>query len=193
MSSDRNTNPNFLEPAQWINRYSDLLHGFVCSRIADTIAAQDVVQEVFYSAWKAKDNYKGQSSEKNWLFAICKNKITDYYRKQAKEIMSQLTEIEASGFFNGADHWREGNAPNDWGINYNQTIETKEFYHILELCKNKLQQLQRAVFVLKYMDEMDSDKICKELEISPSYYWTLMHRAKLQLRTCIEKNWFGKK
>ncbi|WP_369293337.1 MULTISPECIES: hypothetical protein [Streptomyces] len=36
---------------------------------------------------------------------------------------------------------------------------------------------------------MDSETICKELNISASNYWVLIHRAKVQLRGCIEKKW----
>ena len=34
--------------------------------------------------------------------------------------------------------------------------------------------------------------ICKELEITPSNLWTIIHRSKLQLRTCLEKRWQDK-
>ena len=42
---------------------------------------------------------------------------------------------------------------------------------------------------MKYLDDMDSEEICKELNISSSNYWVLLHRAKVQLRSCIEVNW----
>jgi RNA polymerase sigma-70 factor (TIGR02943 family) len=189
---DRTENARRLEPEQWVNRYGDALYSFVCSRIADTTTAQDIVQEIFMSAWRAREGYKGESSEKNWLFAICKNKIIDHYRKEARDVVTHLSTlgIENESFSDG-HAWDLAMRPVDWGISYNETIEKKEFYKILELCKNKLQELQRAVFALKYMDDMDSDEICKELEISSSNYWTLMHRAKLQLRGCIDKNWFN--
>jgi len=40
--------------------------------------------------------------------------------------------------------------------------------------------------------DMESEEICQELEITPTNYWQIMHRAKLQLRECIENNWFNK-
>ena len=42
---------------------------------------------------------------------------------------------------------------------------------------------------MKYIDDCDSEKICKELSITPSNYWVILHRAKVQLRACLEKNW----
>jgi hypothetical protein len=29
------------------------------------------------------------------------------------------------------------------------------------------------------------------LGLSSTYYWQLVHRAKLKLRDCIQKNWFN--
>jgi RNA polymerase sigma-70 factor (ECF subfamily) len=49
------------------------------------------------------------------------------------------------------------------------------------------------VFVLKFMEEKKTDEICKELEVSPSNYWVMIHRAKLLIRRCLELNWFDKK
>ena len=45
---------------------------------------------------------------------------------------------------------------------------------------------------MKYLDGLDSEEICKELNITASNFWVLMHRAKLGLRACLEKNWIKK-
>ena len=63
------------------------LYYFALSLTSDSDRAQDLVQETFLSAWKAKDSFRGEASEKSWLFTICKNKIIDHYQKKAKEIV----------------------------------------------------------------------------------------------------------
>ncbi len=183
-----------LTPQKWVDEYADMLYKFVASRVADKEIAKDIVQETFLSAWKAREGYKGEASEKNWLFTICRNKVIDYYRKEGKKAEVSLDDHENSDFFdtNRRDHWKKENKPKDWGVNYNQAIETKEFYAVLSKCQDKLQSQQQAVFTLKHIDDMPTKEICKVLGISSSNYWVLMHRAKLQLRKCIEKNWFEK-
>ncbi len=185
---------NILEPEKWIERYSDLLFRFTLLRVSDKAIAEDIVQETFLSAWKGKEGYKGEASEKNWLFSINRNKIIDHYRKAAKTLTVRGVEDYEELFFNesGGGHWHADKKPVDWGVTYSNTIETKDFYKVLNECKDKLKDLQQAVFVLKYFDELDSDVICKLLDITPSNYWVLMHRAKLQLRECIQHNWFEK-
>ncbi len=180
-----------LHPEKWVSVYGDLLYAYTVVRVKDKPAAEDIVQETFLSAWKSRAGYQGQASEKNWLFAICKNKIIDFYRRQSSG-MARLVTREEDAYFNSADHWTSATRPNEWGIDYSQPLDRPEFYSMLHQCQQKLNTLQQSVFVLKYMEELASEEICKVLAIEPSYYWVLMHRAKLHLRKCLEKNWINR-
>jgi RNA polymerase sigma-70 factor (TIGR02943 family) len=183
---------SLLDPDQWIKLYSDALYSYTLPRVNDSAQAEDIVQETFLSAWKARDSFKGDASEQSWLFTICKNKIIDHYRKKARDIVQPLPEKAGTdSFFDEAEHWTEADKPADWGIDYEQRIDNKEFYKVLDGCRKKLQELQQAVFSMKYMEDLDSAEICKALGITASNYWVLIHRARLQLRTCLEKNWIN--
>ncbi len=181
---------NKLEPDNWVDNYSDELYRYTVTRVTDSGFAEDIVQETFLSAWRAKVTYKGEASEKNWLYAICKNKIIDHFRKHSKNIVKP-SRAEEDIYFDKVEHWRDETTPNEWGINYGQPIETKEFYSILELCKKKLNNIQQSVFVMKYMEGIEAENICKVLEITPSNYWVIIHRCKLHLRSCLEINWIN--
>lgn len=177
-------------PGKWVANYADALYAYTVVRVNDVQLAEDIVQNTFLSAWKARDTYKGQASEKNWLYAICKNKIIDHFRKQSTNRISLATG-EEDLYFDETGHWSNESAPKDWGVNTEQPVESKEFYAILEQCRKKLKDIQQAVFAMKYMEDADSEEICKQLNITPSNYWVLIHRAKLHLRKCLEKNWIG--
>ena len=185
---------NITEPAQWVEQYADTLFKFAISRVGDTETAKDLVQDTFLSALKNTTTFRGEISEKNWMFTILKNKIIDHYRSSAKSLVSSLDEYleKANDYFDEDGNWQLSAKPQQWGIDYAQNIETKDFYEILEKCKKKLNELQNMVFTMKYLDDSDSEKICKELNISSSNYWVLIHRAKLQMRQCLGKNWFKK-
>ena len=176
----------------WVNDYSDILYNYALQRIKDADDAKDLVQETFLAAWRNIDNYNGDASVKTWLVAILKNKIIDQYRKNAskKEQALEINEGETI-FFDGEDHWSKGFYPKDWKIDYEHNIESKEFYIILNACKKKLKKIQFQVFSMKYMDDLESDEICKLLNLSNANYWVLIHRAKVQLRACLEINWLN--
>ena len=181
-----------LQPDLWIEKYADALFAFTLARINDATQAEDLVQETFLSAWKARESFKGEASEKSWLFTICKHKIIDHYRKKAREIGPPAHQQDMTDqFFDTKDHWTVNDKPGNWGVAMEDGLQKKEFYQVLASCKKKLQELQQSVFVMKYMDDLDAAEICKVLGITSSNYWVLIHRAKLQLRACLEKNWIN--
>jgi RNA polymerase sigma-70 factor (ECF subfamily) len=175
-----------LNPANWVDLYADQLYAYCLKRIDDTMLAEDLVQETFLNAWKAKDSFTGAASEKNWLYAILKNKLKDHFRsKQHQQQMATST----ADFFDNNGNWQPSQQPQQWPSAFNQPAEHKEFYTVLDSCKNKLKEIQQHVFVLKYMEDYKAEEICDLLQISANNYWVIIHRAKLQIRKCIEKNW----
>jgi RNA polymerase sigma-70 factor (TIGR02943 family) len=183
---------NVLNPVNWITNYSDQLYTYTLKRINNTVQAEDIVQDVFLSAWKSRETYNGTAAEKTWLFAICKNKIVDFYRKE-KGVVSLYTNYDENddGLFMADGHFSNTTLPQqNWGIEVNK-VEQKEFYTVLSLCKSKLKKIQEQVFSMKYLEDIEADEICKLLSITSQNYWVLIHRAKVQLRTCLEKNWIN--
>ncbi len=182
-----------LDANRWVKDYSDMLYRFAIPRVNDRDTARDLVQETFLAAWRNADNFKGEISEKNWLFTILKNKIIDHYRKASTRLTVNLPETDQEDhFFDEAGHWQGAEGPQNWVPDAGKSLDRKEFYKVLENCRKNLKELQNIVFSMKYLDGFESEEICKELQLTPSNYWVLLHRAKLQLRSCLEKNWFLK-
>ncbi len=182
------------EADSWVNENSDLLFRFALHRVKDEAIAKDLVQDTFMAAWKSQDSFKGDASIKNWLFGILKNKIVDHYRKNAKHKTDQLIDFDRQeeSFFNKNEHWKKDTRPQYWEPASDSELEQNEFYDVLGDCQKRLKEIQQAVFSLKYLDGLDSSEIVAVLGITESNYWVLMHRAKMQLRSCLEKNWFEK-
>ncbi len=181
-------------PEKWLALYGDMLYQYALPRVSDQLIAEDLVQDTFLSGLRGLGNYKGEASEKNWLFTILKNKIIDHYRKMAKEkpitSMADLTAVEGSWFAEDGS-WTEEKKPERWHL-AGTPLETKEIQNIILHCRDNLKSLQQFVFTLKYLEDRDSDEICKVLNITPSYYWVLIHRARLQMRECVEQKWLKK-
>ncbi len=191
---------NILNPEKWVDNYADYLYTFAISRINDEDEARDLVQDTFLSALKARNGFKGEASEKTWLVSILKRKVIDLYRKNAVRKEQSFEESEQykvayEHYFrddNGSHpgHWAGKNNPQEWDEQKTK-IEQSEFRKIAALCLSKLPKIWASVFTLKHIDDEPTETICKELEISTSNYWVIMHRAKLQMRECLEKNWLN--
>lgn len=189
-----------LEPEKWIERYSDYLYSFAYARLRKEEVAEDLVQDTFFSALRARDTFLHNASEKTWLVSILKRKIIDYYRKKSTQNELNIFDKPVQGsdgtrdhFFEDtvhSGHWTDASAPKEWEKDFETSVESDEFYDILKQCMTKLPEKTAAAFTMKNMDGLDTEEICKELGITPSNYWVMMHRAKLMLRECMEKNWF---
>ena len=81
---------NTLNPKEWVKNYSDTLYRFAALRVNDEETAKDLIQETFLAALRNAESYRGEISEKNWLFTILKNKIIDHYRKKASTLVSEI-------------------------------------------------------------------------------------------------------
>ncbi|PWJ58792.1 RNA polymerase sigma-70 factor (ECF subfamily) [Dyadobacter jejuensis] len=178
------------QATEWVNTHGDALYAFAVTRIKDKELSKDLVQETFIAAWKGFKQFRGEASVKSWLFSILKNKIADHFRRQKWSATEIGDYNDQDPFFDAHEHWAKTTSPKTWEDGADTLLENQEFYKVLDYCQGKLNTIQRAVFSLKYVEEMGTDMITDELNLSQANYWVIMHRAKLQLRACMESNWF---
>jgi RNA polymerase sigma-70 factor (TIGR02943 family) len=181
-------------PHLWPDRYGDELYAYALRRVHTPDDAEELVQETLLSALKALDSFRGQASERTWLFVILKRKIIDHYRRQAR---SPFVPLDAGGgeeaaFFRPEDgHWREEQYPQAWNVRADDVLEQQDLRQTMQHCQDKLPARHGAVFVLRFVEELSAEDICLELSLTAANYWVIIHRAKLHLRKCLEKHWFG--
>lgn len=180
-----------LNPGRWVSEYGDYLFSFAISRVSKREVAEDLVQETLLSAYQARESFRGGSSERTWLVSILKRKVIDHYRKQARNPES-LTDpfvmpFHKGGAMDGA--WVSEHAPASWDEDIMQD-DNEALMEILQYCISLLAPKMAATFNMKTMDDISTEDICKELGISESNLWVLLHRARLQLRECVENKWF---
>lgn len=186
-----------LRPSDWVKTYADYLYSLAFIKLGNKETAEDLVQETFLSAFKAKDQFKSGSSEKTWLTAILKNKIIDHYRKNdvLKHVSNYIADTESGfeeHFFHANNgHWLADSGPLAWTELADEKLNRIEFNKIIQFCIQKMPSKLKPVFVAKFLDEMESDLICKEFNITSSNYWVIIHRSKLLMRSCLERNWFA--
>ena len=180
-----------LNPEHWVDQYGNYLYHFALSRLQNTTDAENVVQKTFLAALKAKNSFSGRSSERTWLIGILKHKIIDSMRKGYRErpvTDLQKNEETIDQFFDHAGHSKKNLGK--WIPNPDELLENKEFWKIFYKCSEKLPKSASDAFLLREIEKMDSKEICGILNITLSNLWVLLHRARLQLRECLEINWF---
>jgi RNA polymerase sigma-70 factor (ECF subfamily) len=182
------------DPQAWVDLYGDQLYGFAFARVQNRMVAEDLVQDTFVAALSGIDGFEGRSSEKTWLTSILRNKIVDHLRKLGREqplSPSQDQEWQLDHFFHENGEWEE--KPERWGNTPEQILRQKEFWLVFMRCLSDLSERLRTAFSLREMEGLGCDDICKILGISPSNCWTMLYRARMLLRRCLQESWFGGK
>jgi RNA polymerase sigma-70 factor (ECF subfamily) len=185
------------EPEQWLESHGSALYSFALLHVRDSHRAEDLVQETLLAALKGRERYRGNASVRTWLTGILKHKIMDEFRRQSRETPvpdSPEAAWEAADrqlvvdSFQSDGHWQE--PLSDWG-DAEQAFSQDQFWSFIEQCLAALSPRLARLFVLRELWEMETDEVCKELTITPTNLWTSLHRARLGMRQCLEKNLYA--
>ncbi|MBY0242389.1 MAG: sigma-70 family RNA polymerase sigma factor [Burkholderiaceae bacterium] len=166
---------------------------FAYLQLRNPALAEDVVQDALIAVLEKPAAFSGQSSLRTYVTGILKFKIIDCLRLCARECQidchaDQSEDDAIDALFREDGHVRE--LPQAWG-DPDKTLEQKDFFKMLEFCLDKLPPRVARIFMMREWLELETDEICKELAISPSNAWVMLYRARVQLRECLDLNWFG--
>lgn len=180
-----------VNPEHWVDEYGDYLYRYAYSRLRDGNAAEEVVQETFLAGVRYAEQFAGRGSEQGWLTGILKRKIVDFVRRRVKDNRAAAYEDEhdpSTQMFDAMGNWKSGAIK--WSPAPDQRQESEELQEVVRECLQTLPKGQADVFVLSVMEDMDSEEICSELDITPSNFWVRMHRARLGLARCVGSKWY---
>ncbi|MDN3581054.1 sigma-70 family RNA polymerase sigma factor [Mucilaginibacter flavus] len=183
-----------IDPHQWVDKYADYLYTYAFTRTNNEDKARDLVQETFLAALEHVDSFESRSSEKTWLTAILKNKVIDNYRKASSGLAKKTVSLDADTgqtefFVPDYNNWRPEQVPKAFGLEDDCPMLNKELNSILQRCLEKLPSQWLAVFTMKHMDDEKTDDICEKLNVTTANFWVIIHRTKLNLRACLQRNW----
>lgn len=160
--------------------------------LRDEHLAEDCVSDALTHAYEKRASFRGASTLRTWLTAILKNRIIDLLRKQWRE---QPLEPAPSGeqdfdsLFDTSGHYLE--MPSTVA-DPAELCQQDGFLTAVQHCVDKLPKRIGQVFVLREVFGSDTNELCKDLSITSSNVWVHLYRARMMLRTCLEKGGFGR-
>lgn len=100
--------------------------------------------------------------------------------------MTQTTNSEGTKI-----DWLEEQVEDTGTKNIEERLENIELRRAIEKCLESINEKQATIFRMKTMEEMDTEAICKEMDITPSNLWVLIHRARKAMAECLETKWLN--
>jgi RNA polymerase sigma-70 factor (ECF subfamily) len=176
----------------WVEAHADYLFNFAIGQVRDRGVAEDLVQDTFLAALKARERFAGQSSDRTWLVGILRHKIYDHLRRTCRE-RAVRAEVPATRgedeSWEDAVMWMHDMAAESQLPS--RRMELAEFRANLELALGKLPPRIAQVFQLYEVEERPNAEVCQRLNISESNLWVMLHRARRQLRAHLGGCWNG--
>lgn len=142
--------------------------------------AEDLVQEVFATFLETLDRFEGKSQVRTWLFGILHRKVLERRREMYREGETDSIEDVFESRFRPDGTWAR--PPQD----LDRILQSREIGKAIQGCMEQLPGLQREVFVLREIEDLETAEICKILDITATNMSVLLHRARNRLRECIE-------
>jgi RNA polymerase sigma-70 factor (ECF subfamily) len=135
-----------------MRRYQQRVYWVARRIVGNHDDADDVAQETFVKAYLALGDFRGDSSFFTWVYRIAVNLSLNTVRKQ--QVMNYLRESPIiSSVLPAKD-------------NPHATLEMKELESKLQRAIARLPEKQKAVFVLRYHEEMSYEEISEVLKTS---------------------------
>lgn len=173
---------------QWIAEHGDALFRYALKRVGKSETAEDLVQETFLAALRSAASFEGRSKAQTWLIGILRNKIADHLRKISRQQEKEAADRVESGIFRNG-HWQMGLKP--WPEDPAKWTENQEFWQVVSQCQGKLPAKLALAFRMRDMEDLSMAEICETLEITSTNLSVRLHRARILLRDCLERNWFA--
>ena len=179
-----------LSARNWAVDYGDSLYRYALSSVGDSATAEELVQETYLAGLEAMDKFKGNSAVKSWLIGILKHKIADHFRRKSRLVPMEESELERAVAGLDSSFDRKGSwlkPPAVWPASPEDELERKQTTKILEDCIQILPERLRRLYRLRDIEGTATKEICKQMDISQTNLWVMMHRARCALRLCLEK------
>ena len=137
-------------------------------QLQDRGLAEDAAQDTFIKAWRALPRFKGECSEKTWLFRIAINTCRDYQRTGwFRHVDRSVTPDELPGLGRKEENFMQ---------------------HTVSDAVGALPKKQKTAVLLRYYQEMALDEIARVMNVSVSTVKRLLKKGNEALRQVL-KGW----
>jgi RNA polymerase sigma-70 factor (ECF subfamily) len=135
-----------------MRRYQERVYWVARRIVGSHDDADDIVQETFVKAYLALGEFRGDSSFFTWIYRIAVNLSLNALRK--RQVLNYLQESELlSRILPSPD-------------NPEKSLEASETESALQRAVATLPEKQKAVFIMRYFDEMSYEEIGRVLKTS---------------------------
>ena len=161
---------------QWITRlmqeHSENLLRFLLSHTNNREDAEDLMQDVFTSCYKAQDRFDStKCSEVAWLFIIAKNRLKNYYRDKKNTVSLDAIDVEQKD-------------------DKDYVAQAVHLMHCREVAAEAIKRLDersQKIIMLRFFEEKSHDEIAEIMNLTTGNVRVIQSRALKQMEEYLDK------
>jgi len=136
--------------------------------VGDANEAEDIVQEVFVKLWQHLNKYNNEVKLTTWLYRMLANRCLDFLKSaRARQLRNQV-DIEDSYSMSGP-------------ITTDETLHNQELMKAIQETAALLTPKQRAVFILRDLEDLPVDEVCEILSMTAGNVKSNLYYARKEL------------
>jgi RNA polymerase sigma-70 factor (ECF subfamily) len=152
-------------------RHGPAVHSYL-SRRAGRQQADDLLEEVWVRAFRSRDRYDDRSAALAWLYGIARNVLLSHFRAQHSMAAPDTGP-------------RHPDQPDPWDA-VDDRLDARRTVSGLTEAVAALSDEDREVLLLVAWEQLTSAEVAVVLDIPPGTARSRLHRARVQLRGCLE-------
>jgi RNA polymerase sigma-70 factor (ECF subfamily) len=163
-----------------VRRYQPQLLRLAEATVGSRAVAQEVTQDTWLAVVRGVDRFEGRSSFKTWLFHILLNRART---AATKEVRAGRPDEGLGERFDASGAWAD--PPEPWAERAEDRLVAVELAARVKALLPELPEVQRQVVVLRDVEGVPAEEVCRLLEISDGNQRVLLHRGRSRLRSLL--------
>lgn len=155
-----------------VKAYSERLYWHVRSVVGSHDDTDDLLQDIFIKIWAALPSFRGEAQLFTWVWRIATNEALNFLKKKGRAQVSSLEEM--------SDY--ASRIPDE-----DARLDGDEAQRLLSVAVSMLPPVQRAVFSMRYYDEMKYEEISEVMGSSVSSLKASYHFAYEKVKAFLLK------
>ena len=152
-----------------VQTYTERLYWHIRRMVLDHDDTDDCLQNTFVKAWQSLDRFRGDAQLYTWLYRIATNESITFLTRQ--QTRGEYADLAAAGRLS-TDPWFDGD----------------QLQAALHKAIAKLPPKQKAVFNLRYFDEMPYEQISRVLDTSEGALKASYHHAYEKVKAWVKED-----
>ena len=153
-------------------RYTDLIYGVALKYLKERESAKDAVMNVYQELINKLRTHEVDNF-KSWVYVVTKNHCLMQLRKEKKTIVVEFQ----------TDHMQSEDF-----THLDNILEKEKEFRVLEKCIGKLNEEQRTVIRLFYLEDKCYNEIVSDTGLDWDKIRSLLQNGRRNLKICMEKN-----